>query len=288
METQPQYLFDVVQFKEYGGEIFENSYFYRFIESKKLFFKSRYLPYGPVCKTKEDFDKFISDISNFKTTKIKIDLPLILDQKIREYIVSKLKDLKFKPSNYLQDDETFFVLPETFHLKSKYMRYVRKALEDYEIEVKDNITSEELNSIYAIYLVSAQRIGFKPKSIEVFKKLSENAVFSLALHKETKQVEGYVLGYKSNFYSNGFLNSNTTSKVLQIIFTGTTLEGRNSQLGYPMHYEMFKKAFEEYKFDYIDFHGASRSQGKSYTEFKESFGGEYVKLPGSFGRLFLI
>ena len=58
------YLFDPVQEKEYGASFFQGAdFYYRFIQSKKLFFKNIYIPFGPVCKNKQGFKNFLRQLN---------------------------------------------------------------------------------------------------------------------------------------------------------------------------------------------------------------------------------
>jgi len=285
MTSNLYYLFDPIQFPEFGFNFFKNkNFFYRFQENKKFFFRTIYIPFGPVCNNKEGFNEFLKHLKTLKFTKIIIDLPMIYHKGIEEEIVSKLLKSGFKKKNYIyQDEETIIIQKENFKLNSKKFYKVKQGLKNFDVIVKKELNNEELEKIYQIYLFSAKRIGFLAKKIDVFKKLLENALVSLAIDKNTQNIEGYVFGYCFQSYQN--IKGDNIANFLMVMFTGLTDKGRENNLGHSLHYQLFKEAFENYQIDFIDFHGASRTKNRSYTEFKKEWGGNFYSLAGSFQKI---
>jgi len=94
------YIFDPIQFKEFGYHFFEgNNFYYRYQLSQKLFWKNIYIPFGPVCQTQKGFENFLNHLDNFKFTKITIDLPAIYNQKRIQEVVNKLKEHGYKKNH---------------------------------------------------------------------------------------------------------------------------------------------------------------------------------------------
>jgi hypothetical protein len=278
-------IFDPFQFKEFGGQMFEGENFsVRYYASRKVFIKSIYIPFGPVIKNIEGVKEFTKFLQSFKFTKMKIDLPLIFHSTYKTLLVSELKKLEFNTTKYLLDEETLIVTKETFSLNDRNMRYVRSGLKNYNVEIKTKLDSNEVEKLYGIYTSNAKTLNYEPKSFEAFSKISENSISAIAINKETDDFEGFLMGYKNVFLTdtdNEFhIPSNAT--ILQLIFTGLTENGRNSKLGFALHNELFNKCFNELGLNAIDFHGASRNQNRSYTNFKMMFGGTFVSLPGSY------
>lgn len=265
------YIFDPIQFKEFGYCFFDGGDFYfRYQLSKKIFWKNIYIPFGPNCKTKKSFDDFLGYADSFKFTKITIDLPMIYNEQTAKEVVQKLESSGFKKIPYIhQDEETIIISRDEFKPDSKRMNKIRYGYKFADIVVKKELTAEEINEVYKIYLLSSERIGFVPKNKDIFTKLSENCLVSLAYNKENNKIEGYVFGY-------------VFEKNLLIMFTGLTDYGRNHRLGHVLHYDLFSDAFKKYNIDMIDFHGASRTKNRSYTDFKQEWGGKFYSLPGSF------
>lgn len=279
------YLFDPTQFAEFGHLFFQgDSFSYRYQLSKKLFWKSIYIPLGPNCETKQGFDNFLNHVKSQKFTKIKIDLPMIYDPKQSKAITDQLQLNGFKKSEYVfQDEETLLVMKADLNLPGSKMKRVRYGMNRANIIVKDNLNGAEIDQIYGIYLSSAEKLGIVPKDKAAFDKLAENCLVSLAYDKETSQLEGYLLCYfvKTNLAE---IAGKTDGKLLLAMFTGLTDKGRDYKLGHAIHFELFKQAFDNYGVDVIDFHGASRNRGRSYIEFKQVFSERFVSLPGSFIR----
>lgn len=279
------YLFDPVQFKEYGGSFYTGAdFYYRYIQTNKLFFKNIYIPFGPVCQTKEGFENFLNHLQTLRFCKIKIDLPMIYKKEITEGVVKNLKKFGFKKTNYiLQDEETLLTFKENLKLDSKKRNIINYGNKFVDIIVKENLNQQELEDIYKIYLESAKRIGFGAKPKEMFTKLSENCLVSLAVGKQTEEIEGYVFGYFVNYGKTDFTTKDS-NRILFNMFTGTTDTGREHKVGHTMYYELFTKAFEKYGVDFIDMRGASRTKNRPYLHFKREFSHNFYNLPGSFIR----
>ena len=303
------YLYDPIQLKEYGYEYYQDSdsedcdrgehkkvdadkiicFSYRYQKSKALagLINRIYIPLGPIAPTKESFIRFANHLDSLKKTKVIIDLPVIYDQAIRSEVRETLVKKEFKERKYIQDDETLVLNRDNYKVRSHHMNKVRFGERFFDVEVKKELSEEELKRIYEIYLVSSRRINFIPKGIEVFKVLMKNSLSSVAISKETKQIEGFVFCCYQDFFAGGLTNltKKDVSNILLVMFTASSDYGREKKVGYVMHKVLFDMAFEDEKTDLIDFHGASRSQGKIYVDFKESFGGEFLPLGGSFERV---
>ncbi|MCX6721470.1 MAG: hypothetical protein NT026_02625 [Candidatus Staskawiczbacteria bacterium] len=273
MPEGPYYLFDPVQFKEYGGSFFQGAdFYYRYQQTKKLFFRNIYIPFGPVCQTKKGFESFLKHLQSLRLAKIKIDLPMIYDKEIIEETTEGLHKRGFKKVPYLlQDEETLLVFKNDLKLDNKKRNIINHGYKFVDIVVKDKLSQKEIDNIYQIYLGSGKRIGFSPKSKDLFLKFAENCLVSLAFEKETHTLEGYVFGYLIN---NG--------KILLNMFTGTNDAGREHKIGHAMHYELFKTSFEKYGVDFVDLRGASRTKNRAYIHFKRDFSHNFYSLPGSF------
>jgi len=282
LNKEQYYIFDPTQFKEFGYEFFsQGDFYYRYQLSKKFFLKNIYIPYGPNCKTKASFENFLEHINSFRFTTITIDLPMVYDNHAVKDITQQLVNHGFTKVPYLhQDEETIIILKNNFKSNSKRMNKVRHGYKFTNIVVKNELNSEEIDQIYEIYLLSATRIGFSPKSKDVFRKLSESCLVSIAYNKLNNKPEGYVFGYIME--TNQTITTDSKVKVLLIMFTSLTDDARKHRLGYALHYDLFNTAFKIYHIDMIDFHGASRKKSRSYVAFKQDWGGKFYSLPGCF------
>jgi len=263
------YIFDPIQFKEFGYEFQEGTDFYfRYQLSKKLFRKHTYIPFGPNCETKQGFLNFLEYID--KIGKVTIDLPMIYCEETKKEVISMLENRGFKKIPYVhQDEETIIINKDEFKISSKLRNKINHGHSVSNIIIKEKLSEEELKELYDIYLLSSKRIKFNPKSIDIFKKMSESSLVSLC-YKDNKMI-GFVFGYIFNSCS---------KKILMIMFTAQTDEGRDNRIGHAMHYDLFEKAFNS--IDLIDFHGASRTKNRPYTSFKQEFSSNFQELPGSF------
>lgn len=263
------YLFDPIQFQEFGYQFYKgDGFYYRYQLSKKLFRKHTYIPYGPNCETKEGFLSFLNHANEIgrKT----IDLPMIYCEETKKEVIDALKKEGYKEIPYIhQDEETIIINKGEFKINSKLRNKINHGNNVSNTVIKEKINEEELKELYNIYLISSERIHFNPKNIDIFKKMLESSLISLC-YKENKMI-GFVFGYIFNCCS---------KKILMIMFTAQTEEGRNNRIGHAMHYNLFEKAFE--RVDLIDFHGASRTKNRSYTSFKQEFSSNFINLPGSF------
>ena len=280
------YIFNPIQFKQFGYHFFDGgNFYYRYQFSKNFFWQNIYIPFGPNCETEKNFDDFLKHTDSFKFTKIIIDLPMIYDKQIIKEIVQKLESHGFKKNPYIhQDEETVIILKNEFNLNSKQMNKIRHGYKFINITVKEGLTSEEIDEIYKIYLLSSEKIGFIPKNKDVFIMLCENCLVSLGYNKKNKKIEGYVFGYIMN--NDQTIVKGGVKKILLVVFTGLTGYGRDNKLGYALHYDLFNEAFKNYNIDMIDFHGASRTKNRNYLSFKQSWTGKFYSLPGSFVKTF--
>lgn len=284
------YLNDPTQFPEFGYNFFQGDGFsYRYQLSKKLFFKSIYIPLGPKCESALGLDNFLKHVNSLRFTKIKLDLPMIYSKANESEILRKITAAGFKKSEYVhQDEETIIVLPEDLEAMSgSEMKRIRKSLRGCDMIIKDLLSDDELNEIYDIYKIATERLGVKPKDKSVFKKLSEKCLVALAYDKETKKLEGFQVSYVINTDLSKILNK-TNGKVMLFMFTGLTDKGRDLRLGRAVHYELLKQGFDNFNIDASDLRGASRTKNRSYTEFKSCFSKRFVDMPGSFEKIKLI
>ncbi len=281
-KDKPYYIFDPVQFKEFGYNFYQgDDFYYRYQSTKKLLWENVYIPFGPNCATKQGFLNFINHIDKKRFTKVTIDLPMIYCRRMKKDIVDTLLKNGYKKNPYIhQDEETIIFKKEEFIVRSKLMNKVRYGKKRSEFVVKRNLSQAELKEIYKIYLFASRRIGFKPKKIAVFEKLSENSIAILAFSKGGS-MQGFVIGYLFDAYACDFYNKDA-SKILLIMFTAENEIGRKNKIGHMMHYYLFKEAFEKYGVDIIDFHGASRTKNRTYVSFKSEFSKNFYSLPGSF------
>jgi hypothetical protein len=278
------YLYDPSQLSEFGYNFYKGEGFtYRYQESKKLFFKSIYIPLGPNAETQRDFDNFLTHIQSLRFTKVKIDLPMIYNSKKAAEVVKKVKAAGFKSDTYIQDEETLVVTKDDMNLKHSEMNQIRNGLKKADIIIKKTISDEELDQLYKIYLIAAERLQIVPKDKFVFKLLSTDGLTALAYDKETSKLEGFLLNCFTQTDLSEITKKGDTSLLL-LMFTGLTDRGRDLQLGRAIYYELFRYAFEKTDVNVIDFHGASRSKGRSYMGFKTSFSKRFLSLPGSFVR----
>jgi hypothetical protein len=74
-----------------------------------------------------------------------------LDPELKELVGQKLINVGFKPTDYIQDEETILIKPENSSFENKEIRYyVRKAEINYEFKVLKNLDHKQINSIYKI------------------------------------------------------------------------------------------------------------------------------------------
>lgn len=279
VKATPYYIFSPVQFKEYGGETYTGDGFsYRFQHSSRFFIKSIYIPFGPICEDKKGFDNFIAHICSLKHVKIRLDLPILFDEKIISETTKALLDARFKKVPYeIQDEETILLYPGSYALEKKDRYYVRNCRKTVDIKIVDKVSEKELEEIYQIYVESAKRHHYNPKSIEVFKKLNENTLSAIAVNKENGAIEGFLLGYIYQAMQTG-----ETKNILGIMFAGMTDYGKKVNIGYGLYFDLIENAFATKKADIIDMIGASRTKNRDYTNFKSKFSKEFTALPGSF------
>jgi hypothetical protein len=285
MNDSMMYLYDPTQLKEFGYNFYEGDGFtYRYQASKRLCFKSIYIPLGPNAETEQGFDNFLRHITSLRLTKVKIDFPSVYNSKKAAQLVGKVTTAGFTPSTYIQDEETLVVVKDDMSLKHSEMNQIRNGLKKADIIIKTALTDIELDQIYAIYLIAARRLDIIAKHISVFKLLADGGLTALAYDKQTNKLEGFLLNcYHQTDLSE--ITKNGDTSLLLLMFTGLTDKGRELQLGRAIYYELFLYAFEHTDTNVIDFHGASRSKGRSYMGFKTSFSKRFISLPGSFTRI---
>ncbi len=279
-------LFDPAQYKEFGQSFYdEKTFSYRYQASKKLFFSRVYIPFGPICQKKENVQDFLEHCQTVKLSKIKVDLPLILDQEDSDFVTHSFRERGFTYGTYVQDAETIILTRTSFNPDTKDIRYYRKkAAKTHDIVIKDKLSNEELEAIYQLYLQSAEKIGYIPKPKAVFSKLAEHTLTSLAIEKSAGEIHGYVFGYTYK-RSLGNFSDQEQGDVLQIMFAGSNENGRKSYVGYGLYANLIETSLESNRVKIVDLYGASRTQNRAYTKFKAEFGGEFVAYPGSFEKV---
>ena len=278
------YLFDPLQFKEFGYLFHSTKNFsVKYQLSKiKFGFKYLYIPFGPITETREGFIEFLKWIDSFKFTKVKLDLPLILDSSIKKEVLEMITKKGFREAQYFLDEETVIVTEADYKLSSNANRNIKKSSENYNINFFNSPLGEtELKNIYQVYFENSKNKGFPAERFEAFKKINENSVSIIAFNKNSK-VDGFVLGYRTKV-----LVENIVQDYLYIVFSAFTSDGRKDRLGYVLRDRFCKECFAM-GIKMVDFHGASRTKNRSYTEFKSEFGGKFMSLAGSYEKLNLL
>lgn len=267
-----------------GGEFVGKSFYFRYLSSPKSLSRSIFIPYGPMIIDEEGFDEFDKYLSSQHLRKIQIDLPLIVDEDVRERLINILKKNKFLKSSYKTDSKTILITKETYRTDTPTKNYAKKAENLFRIEFKSTLNETELGEIYALYLKHSEALGFRPRSIEIFKRFQfeTNTVIARDLDGV---LCGFVFGVTQDFEG---MNLNNY-KVTYHLFTSVNEFGRNNHLGFLMNIRWIENSFEQ-GIEYIDLHGADDHQ--PYTIFKLKFCAKnqklaHIDLPGSFVRNFL-
>lgn len=288
------YIFDPAQLKIFGEKYYQGEDFsYRYQQTKKFFLKTNFIPFGPICKTRESFDNFLQHVCSLKFTKTIVELPIILSDKIRNEVVNAFEKAGFKKEPYLvQEKETLIIKKGEYKLKKKNRYYARKAREHYEIRITagNSITEKHIKEAHKAHVDAAERIGYKRRSLAAFKKLAENGILALAIKKETGKVSGYALAYLSKIAIDGDLEkkfNKSEANFMQILFAGTVTDDEKLYPGYATYDDLIKSAFNEYGVDIIDLVGAGRERKFSYLVFKMKFSKDFIQLPGRFTKFSL-
>jgi hypothetical protein len=275
-------IFDAYQLSGYGGLVEEGEGLsYRYYTSKKLFWTNMYIPYGPVCSDASGFKNFVNKLSNRRLTKIHIDLPVIFNPELEKECVGLLRAAGYKTSEYILDNETLLVTQESYSLNSRNMRYVRRGMKSFDVRVVERFTDDELQQVDMLLALASRQLGYKQKPFAAVEEVVKNGLSSVAYSHETGKIEGVLIGYTATLD----LGPDKPTNILQLMFTALSDAGRNEKLGFALHHELFNFAFDKAGYDIIDFHGASRTQGRSYVEFKKMFGGTFKANAGSFTRI---
>ena len=279
------YLLDPLQLKEYGKSFFEGDEFsYRYQFSKRLFWQSIYIPWGPVCKSRQGFDNFLNHISNIKFSHVIVELPVIYSSETEKDVANGLISNGFEKLSYtLQSNETLLAFKDSFHLSSAKMNKVRAGKKHVDVEVKSQLTEDEVDEIYDVYKIAIARLDSKLVDRSVFSALSKNCLVAFARNKETKKLEGYTLGYFTDIGPSNY-SDKPYNRAMVVVYTGLTDEGRDHRLGHCMHYDLFTTAFDLYDTDIINFHGASRTKNHTFLPFKLDFTDHFHELPGCYNK----
>lgn len=260
---------------------FDDGYFddgsgisFRYLNSK--FGLSKYIPYGPNVSNIENIDLIPAKLRALNFLKLKVDLPYIYEKKLEEKVIQNLKGSGFKQTEYLIDNQTILINNSTFNIEKKDRYYVKKSEGEFEFELRENFSKNELEEIYKIYLRSSSRQEYTPKKIKVFEG-HLNSTFSVVAKKDGV-ISGFILGERASI---GFEN---IQEVLYNLYTGANETGLKNYVGYGMYNFWLTSAFEK-GIDIVNMYGSK--QGSSYTTFKRKFVYKSeeistVKLPGSF------
>jgi len=273
------YIFSPIQFEEMGYEFYQGkSFSIRYQLNKQFFWQTLFVPYGPNCQNKKGFEEFLQYLESYKLTKILIDLPLILNQGIKEEVISLLEQYNHKRTPYkINDEGTRLIRKGDFKPNKKTRYYIRQSLKNYNVEVVKNPAIKELQKIYTIYVDSSKRISFKPKKITAFQRIAKNGLLSVAYDQHGTPA-GFAFGYIGAILD----KEGIERKIMYVVYAGTNESGRKEGAGYGVYNELINQAFEEHAVEIIDLLGASNYIERPYNTFKAKFGKEFVELPGSF------
>ncbi|MBD3329474.1 hypothetical protein GF357_03205 [Candidatus Dojkabacteria bacterium] len=285
------YLFDPAQLEVFGEKYYQGSEFsYRYQQNKKLFLKTNFIPFGPICETKAGLANFIQHINSLKYTKTIIELPIILSEKIKNEVTSALEQAGFRKEPYkVQEKETLIIKKGEYKLKKKNRYYARKARKHYKIVLKkaEEISEKDIQDAHKVHIDAADRIGYKKRTLEAFRKLAKNGVLALAYKKDSHEAAGYALSYISQIAIDGDLADKfkkEKASFMQILFAGTMTDDDKLYPGYATYDDLIKAAFNKYNVDIIDLVGAGRERKFSYLVFKMKFSKDFVQLPGRYVR----
>lgn len=314
------YLFDPVQYKEFGKQFYKSNdndnhdgdedsnshannndnyqsipdsiedFTYRYQKGRRFLWETRYIPRGPICKSRQGFINFCKHTDKLHFTKIIVDLPYIPDATQTKFLKQQIQEHGFKKRTCIQDSETIIVNVNNMKLNDRARRYVKKGKTFADIIVEQKTDHTTLEATYRLYQNLAKRINFQAKSFAAFEIINENGLIAVAKKSNSNSskptIEGFLLGHLTQYGDDSPQTMDTNFKKstsLQLLFTALSSEAYEKKLGFAIHQELFTKAFEEYDVDFIDFHGADRK--KSYTKFKSKFGGEFVTLPGCYEKI---
>jgi len=268
-------IYDPSNKKAFGDPLFdENGITFRYLSVRKGL--SKFIPYGPSVSDYEALEIAAEKVAKLKCLKLKVDLPNIFNDQVREKIVTDFEKKGFKKAKYLVDDQTIIIEKDKFNIEKKDRYYVRKSKENFDFEIKSSLTQEEVNKVYEIYLESASRKNFRPKRIEVFElhKIKTHSV----LAKQGEKIMGFVLGEIVDILDEEHYD------VLYNLYTAAHDEAFEKYVGYGMYETWLSNAFEK-GISKVDMYGAK--EGSAYATFKRKFVyknemNSTKKLPGSF------
>lgn len=268
-----------------GGEYVGKSFYFRFLSSPKSLSRSIFIPYGPMIIDESGFAEFDEFLKSQHLRKIQIDLPLIVDEKAKEKLIAILQKHKFKPTKYKTDAKTILLTPETYKTDTPTKNYAKKAQNIFKIENKSSLSDSEINEIYALYLEHSKNLGFRPRSIEIFKRFQLDTNTTIA-RNEQGELCGFVFGMTQQFR---YLENFVAYKITYHLFTSVNNFGRENHLGFLMNINWIENSFAN-RIQFIDLHGADDHQ--PYTIFKLKFCAKnqkiaHIDLPGSFVKSFI-
>jgi hypothetical protein len=287
INTEPLVSDCPVQDELYGDTNFFSSedFSCRYIVTKKLFFKSIYIPYGPRLKTANSINHFLDWINSFKLTKVKIDLYRIGRAEDLKLTLGLLGENGFKKAKYIQDPQTSIVKKDDYRPSSRARRYIKSAEKHHLFKVlePEDITDEIIDECYSIYKTSCESKGYKlSRSKGYFKQLASDGLLALAQDKGDMRINCFLI------CSKGVVASDSGPKrILYLVFTAMSDKGRDLHLGYGVTASVFDYVFSNDISDEADFLGFSAEFGK-HSLFKTKFGNTIVDLPGSYERFKLL
>lgn len=283
------YIFNPLQLKAFGNpEVTGDGFSFSYKPHKRFggLWKSMFIPFGPIAETKQGFENFLLYIKNTRYNKVALPLPLILDTNIRSYVTERLEQNGFIKRPYAAfEDETLLTIKGQFSLSRKTRYKVRKCYKHCDVTMYKNPEKDIVKQAYASYTESANRIGFAPKPFSVFDALSKDSLVGIAYSKSTKKIVGFIWGYSFEINVTGFLKGKDKVTIVQILFSGTSKQGRDLLAGYGLRDSLIQESFTTHNADIVDSVGASRKWGESYLSFKKEFASKFVKLPGNYQRV---
>lgn len=269
-------IYDPSNKKAFGDPVFDDGSGVVFRYLSVRYGLSKFLPYGPNLESIDSLDKVTEKILSLRGFKIKWDLPNIFDDEVKSKLLNQIKKSGFSEAKYLVDDQTIIITPEIFNIEKKDRYYVRKSKESFRYELKKSLSDLEIEKIYAIYLRSAERKGFRAKRKEVFELHRENTNSIIAY--ENDEIKAFVLGEIKQISAERNLN------VMYNLYTAAYDDAFDKYVGYGMYETWLTDAFAN-GVDKVDMYGAKA--GTAYATFKRKFvyKSEEIatkKLPGSF------
>lgn len=258
----------------------DSGFAFRTISSIKSLHRSLYVPYGPNLEKYASVDKFFEYWESKHLLRIRIDLPIILDKNIENYVRAKFLTNGFQEfPNYVIDSETIVITPAIYRIASddKYrLNKAKKMFQFSEVECSPDI----LDSIYSLYLDSAKRQGYVPKNKEVIEFfINKNKV--VIATDENNTIHSYIVYDIQHSDANGLMSYS--------MYTGTTEYGLKNSVGYGIYDYWINLCFER-GIENVNLYGIKPGTGYDIFKRKFVYKSEDIaikKLAGSFGKIIL-